>query len=188
MDRHPSALREVPPSDPAGGVKKLSAMRKGLIPALCAGLLGVFLLLWGGDLFPSCARTKDTDGTVPSGETDLYGDIDAYRASLEARIARVVGEVNGAGDVTVMVMLDGGFRQVYAVEEKVGASGTSRSYVTIGSGNAKTALPVTVEFPSVVGIGIVCTGGSDPRVRQEITSLLSAAFSLGANKIYVTGK
>ncbi len=182
-----STLREVPPSDPAGGMKKLSAIRGGLIPALCAGMVGVFLLVWGGGLFPSCARTRDADSAVTAGQTDPCGDIDAYRASLEERIARVVREVSGAGDVTVLVMLDGGFRQVYATEEKVSAAGTSRSYVTVGSGSAKEALPVTVEFPAVVGIGIVCTGGSDPRVRQEITSLLSAAFSLGANKIYVTG-
>lgn len=187
MNGYDHGYAGLPPSDPASGKKKAAAMKKGLIPALAAGALGVALLLFGGGLFPSCASGQRESAVRDAAPPDVP-DVDAYRASLEERIAGLVSEVAGAGDVTVMVTLDGGFRQVFAVEEKQTASGVSRTYVTVGSGASQSALFVTEEFPAVTGIGVVCTGGSDPLVRKEVTSLLSAVFSLGANKIYVTGR
>ena len=38
----------------------------------------------------------------------------------------------------------------------------------------------------VVGIGIVCRGGGDPRIQRELISLISAACGVGSNRIFIT--
>ncbi len=38
----------------------------------------------------------------------------------------------------------------------------------------------------VVGIGIVCRGGSDPKIQRELLSLVSAACGVGSNRIFIT--
>ena len=44
---------------------------------------------------------------------------------------------------------------------------------------------ITRTYPSVSGIGIVCEGGGDASVRSQLLSLLSAAYGIGSNKIYI---
>ena len=122
------------------------------------------------------------------GQKSVTVSADRFRQALEDRMAAICAQVSGAGEVQVIVSLQGGFEYVYAYDEKVSASGTSRVYVTIGSGSSQRLVFLTEKAPAITGIGVVCTGGSDPTVRQEITSLLSAAFGIGTNKIYVTGR
>jgi hypothetical protein len=97
-------------------------------------------------------------------------------------------QVAGVGEVDVAVTLDGGFSYVYATDKKTTVGGESLTYVTVGSGDGETLVYLSEKAPAVVGIGVVCTGGMDPTVRREVTSLLSAAFGVGSNKIYVTGR
>ena len=95
--------------------------------------------------------------------------------------------VSGVGGVTAIVTLDGGFSYEYATDKKVTVGGESTSYITVGSGSDKSLVFITERPPTIVGIGVVCEGGNDPTVRREVVSLLSAAFGVGSNKIYVTG-
>ena len=113
--------------------------------------------------------------------------MEAYRQALEARICAICTHVNGAGQVTAVVSLEGGFEYVYASDQKVTAGGTSLQYIVIGSGSSEQVVYLTERVPDITGIGVVCTGGNDPTVRREITGLLAAAFGVGTNKIYVTG-
>jgi hypothetical protein len=39
--------------------------------------------------------------------------------------------------------------------------------------------------PAISGIDIVCEGGGDAAVRAEVIALLSAAYDVGSNRIYV---
>ena len=83
--------------------------------------------------------------------------------------------------------LEGGYEYVYATDKKVTVGGESTSYITVGSGDDESLVYITERLPAILGIGVVCTGGMDPTVRREVTALLSAAFGVGSNKVYVTG-
>lgn len=39
---------------------------------------------------------------------------------------------------------------------------------------------------NVKGIGIVCLGGSDPKIQRELLPLVSAACGVGSNRIFIT--
>ena len=80
----------------------------------------------------------------------------------------------------------GGFEYVYATDIKNGVS-DSVQYIIIGSGNDEKLVYLTEKVPRISGIGVVCSGGGDISIQNELISLLSAAFDVPSNKIYVTG-
>jgi stage III sporulation protein AG len=143
--------------------------------------LGAVLLLVGN------RAGKDTDTGTSDPPVTSARTAEEYRAELEARMEAICADVAGVGEVDVVVTLEGGFSYVYATDRKTNVGGESLSYVTVGSGDRESLVYLSEKAPAIVGIGVVCTGGMDPTVRREVTALLSAAFGVGSNKIYVTG-
>lgn len=163
----------------------VKSMKKSgkLAIALVGVLLGVLLLFLGN------RAGKDTADPTPDAPTETAArSVEAYRTDLETRMETICSRVAGVGEVDVIVTLAGGFEYVYATDKKTTAGGETTTYVTVGSGSSESLVYVTEKPPAIVGIGVVCTGGMDPTVRQEVTALLSAAFGIGSNKIYVTGR
>lgn len=162
----------------------VTSMKKSgkLAVALLFVALGAILLLFGS------RAGKDNDNSTPEPPVPSARTAEEYRAELEARMEAICADVAGVGEVEVVVTLEGGFSYVYATDKKTNAGGESLSYVTVGSGDRETLVYLSEKAPAIVGIGVVCTGGMDPTVRREVTALLSAAFGVGSNKIYVTGR
>lgn len=102
-----------------------------------------------------------------------------YCQTLEKRLATLLSAVDGAGEVRVMISLEGGVRSVY---EKDGKG----ECVTVGSGSSESAVLVSEGMPAIGGVGVVCRGATSERVKNEIIALISATLGVGAHKIYVT--
>ncbi len=162
----------------------VKSMKKSgkLAVALVGILLGAGLLFFGNRV------GKDRADPIPDTPSSTVSrSVEEYRAALETRMETICAQVAGVGEVDVAVTLAGGFEYVYATDKKTTVSGESTSYVTVGSGSGESLVYITEKPPAIVGIGVVCAGGMDATVRQEVTALLSAAFGVGSNKIYVTG-
>lgn len=164
----------------------VKSMKKSgkLAIALVGILLGVLLLFIGN-------RTgkADADPAPVLPETpEVTRSAEEYRTDLEVRMEAICAQVAGVGTVDVVVTLEGGYEYVYATDVKIVSGSETRTYITVGSGNSETLVYITERAPAITGIGVVCTGGMDAGVRREVTSLLSAAFGVGSNKIYVTGR
>ena len=65
-------------------------------------------------------------------------------------------------------------------------SSQKNEYVIIGSGSNAHALYLGESLPKLSGIGIVCNTGDSLTKRNEILSLLSAAYGIPMTRIYVT--
>ena len=143
---------------------------------LCGAVIGVALLLFGG-------QTKD-EKIQAEGESyrPQEDELILYQSYLEERVASICRSVKGVDNVSVIVTLAGGFESVYATEMTDG----NEEYVILGSGSSASALYLTRSAPQIAGIGIVCKGGSDTAVRAELLSLVSAAFHISFNRIYIT--
>lgn len=157
--------------------------RKWILP-IAAAILGVVLLLLGNR---SEEKGEETDTSASLLAADGEMTASAFAAETEQRIVAICSGVAGAGEVRAVVTLDGGYRAVYASDVQGSDSSYRNETVLTGSGNSEKAILVGYESPRIVGIGIVCTGGDDPTVQKRITMLVSAAFDVSANKIYVTG-
>ncbi len=101
-----------------------------------------------------------------------------YVQILEEKAASLCSRVAGVSDVTVALSLTQGVEYVYAEDEG--------GYLLTGSGASACGLLLTERPPQVSGIGVVCVGADDPETRQTLLSLLSAAFGVGTNRIYIT--
>ena len=152
--------------------------------ALIGGLLGIFLLVSGG-------RSDDDKSETPQSETEQFKQkltVEEYRNAVEMRVCAIASQVAGVGNSVAVVSLEGGFEYVYATETKTSSVGESVQYIVIGSGDNESLVYITERVPRICGIGLVCDGGDDAQVRREVTYLLSAAFEVPTNKIYVTQK
>ena len=142
------------------------------------GGVGILLLILGSMGF---------GGGEGNGESEepLAPDASAYARQVEEEIVRICSCVRGAGTVRVAVTLKGGYRAVYATDSQNSGGGYKNSTVLVGSGSSEGAVLICYENPEIGGIGIVCRGASDPSVRDAIISLVSAAFDVKSNKIFV---
>ncbi len=133
-------------------------------------LLGAFLVL----LSFSAGKEKTE-------EKDAAFDLTAYKEGLESEVAALCAEVRGVGEVKVSLYFEMGEEYVYASDTT--ASGGSDYVLSSGDG-----LLLSVRLPPVSGITVVCDGGNDPAVKRTLTSLLTAHFGLGANRVSVAAK
>jgi stage III sporulation protein AG len=148
-----------------------------LLVILGGAILGIILLLFAGGNSFSSDRSDETKETANEEET-----LRAYQNYLESRVKSICESVAGVGGVTVVVTLDGDFEEIYAKELKDG----NEEYVIVGSGSNASALHLSRLTPKIAGIGVVCHGGANADIRQELTSLLAAAFDVPTNRIYIT--
>ena len=110
-----------------------------------------------------------------------------YAEEVEARVETLCNKVDGASSAYAVVTLKGGYRAIYASDSQSGSSSSKKATVIIGSGSNEQGLLVGYENPEIAGIGIVCSGGDDYNVRKNIISVVSSAFDVSSNKIFVSG-
>lgn len=108
-----------------------------------------------------------------------------YSQLLEDRIEDFLKSVNGIKDVRVFVTVDGGTEFEYA--QKGNTEGFASDYLIIDTKDGEEAAVVRQIYPQIRGIGVSCTNGDNSTVKKNITSLLSAALGISANKIEVMG-
>lgn len=148
-----------------------------LILILAGAALGILLLLLGsGDFFSE----KDENTNQPA-QPSPQEELEQYQNYLENRIKTLCESVNGVSGVTVAVTLSGNFEEIYATELIDG----NEEYVIVGSGSNASALYISRLAPEIAGIGIVCRGGGNSDVRQELTSLICASFHIASNRVYI---
>ncbi len=148
-----------------------------LLIILGGAVLGIILLLFAGGNTFSGDRNNDVKESESEEET-----LRAYQSYLEGRVKSICESVAGVGGVSVVVTLDGDFEEIYAKELRDG----NEEYVIVGSGSNASALHLSRLTPKIAGIGVVCHGGANADIRQELTSLLAAAFDVPTNRIYIT--
>ena len=144
--------------------------------ALLILLLGVALLV-----LPQKKAETQTEQTAAAAETE---------ESLETRLEAVLSQVEGAGQVRVLLTLDTGTAYEYQtdVETKTDSDGAEESRKTVlASAGSGTDSPVTVRttYPVYRGALVVCEGADSAAVRLSIVQAVSSLTGLGSDKITV---
>lgn len=110
-------------------------------------------------------------------------DLDAFEGKLE----KILSQVEGAGQVRLVLTLDSGSRRILAQDqEREGAGVGSSTVVTVGRGSGtQEVVPLQTLSPSFRGALVVCPGGGSPQVRLRLTQAVSALTGLASNRISV---
>jgi len=148
---------------------------------LLVSLVGVLLItlpIFGGE------KSDDATSTAVSGRATF--DLE----KMEKKLADALSEIEGAGNVTVILTVKTGARQVLAEDGQSSQKGvdkelsTSTVVVSQGSGYEEV---VTVQeiFPQFRGALVVCAGGGNPAVKLKLVEAVSALTGLGSDKISI---
>ena len=126
---------------------------------------------------------------LPTGEETEQTQSAFDLAATEARLSQALSKIHGAGEVTVVLTVANGPRQILAENvDRDGSQGEEKTETVVlsrGSGSQET---VTVQeiYPRYQGALLVCAGGDDPTVRLQLTEAMSALTGLGADKISIS--
>lgn len=158
------------------------------------GIAGILLIFLSDVLF--APRPEADAAAQPAVQTAQRGQTEQ---ELEARLAEMIGAVQGAGKVRVMLTLENDGETVYAYNEQndtqTAAGGTNgaaerrqsyeNEHVLIDAENGKQALVETCLEPEVKGVAVVCEGGDDITVVKRVTELVSVVLRLPTNRVCV---
>lgn len=167
-------------------------------------LTGILLLVIA---FPVPDSSESTDQqsenvreTMTAGSQDSGGDYEKY---LEEKTARVLEDVEGVGEVTVMITLKSDGQKIIekdqssssqTTEEEDSSGGTrsvedqSSDKTSIYEQNADGASTPYVSkelAPEVEGVVVIADGGDNAVVAQNITEAVQALFGVEAHKIKI---
>ncbi len=136
------------------------------------GLIGIALIALSEWLPSRRAPTATAQQMVEASEIE---------AALEKRITNMLTGVAGVGNCRVMVTLEQGSRFVYAGEK----SQTGEKTLLVETDSGAVGLLLTEIQPTVRGVAVVCRGGGDPAVRENVISLITTAFHLSSGRVWV---
>lgn len=143
-------------------------------------LVGMLLILLSG--------TGQESGTDPKIKYEEQGKITENELALE--VESFLENIKGAGKTKVILTFETYEETVYAYDkdEKHTSDGTkdySDEYVIIDSGDAEAGLKLKILSPKIRGVAVICEGGDNPIIKEQITSALSALFDISSNNISV---
>ena len=178
---------------PVNPLREWGKMEK-LTVLLVAGLLLV-LFAWPGE--------EQSGETAPEAETTAgTAAADAsYEEQLEQRLEEILSQVEGAGEVQVMVTLKDGGEKVLQentsrtekqVEETDSSGGvrsqTENSYdsdTLLSGGSGGTPYVIQERAPEVEGVLVLADGADSATVKAQIAEAVQALFPVEAHKIRV---
>ena len=147
-------------------------------------LIGLALLL-----IPTKSTQKKTDP-----ETKQTNDEAAFLADVEQRLALTLAQMQGAGEVRVMLTLKTGAETRYQTDvstatetgENSERSSREQKTVILSAGSAYDEAAVSaVEYPRFQGALILCQGANDPVVKLNCINAVSALTGLKSDQITV---
>lgn len=139
-----------------GEIKELLKSEKALKLIMIAGAALILLTAFGG-IFSGSGKKQDT--ALSSSQ-----HIAEQERGLEERLAEILSDIDGVGEVKVMVTL-----------------GTSEQ-MQYGR-NSDMVLSVTA--PEVRGVIVVCEGGGRADVREKVVNAVTGVFGINSLRVSV---
>lgn len=153
----------------------------------------VIICIIGIMLFLKMTSTKSTSSKSTTVSSSSYKTTLEYSEILENKLENLLSQIKGAGNVKVMISLEGSPELVYAMDsnEKVsnnqnGSTTTSASSpILIENKGSSSPLILTEKLPKVKGVIVVSTGASDISIKLDILNSVSTLLDISIDKINV---
>lgn len=140
---------------------------------------------------------------IPKGKADKSGDISnspvdtsyssSFKNETERELKEIISKIDGVGEVSLMLTLDGTTEYVYAedVDTETDENSDSKSdkykneVIIVDSDGEEKALVKKIIEPKVKGVVIVCSGGGNIEVKERVIKAVSSALNISTNNICV---
>lgn len=87
-----------------------------------------------------------------------------YEVALEERLAKILSEIEGIGNINIMITLDS------SEENQFQKNGSTPSRITT---------------PEIRGVIVVCDGGDNILIREKVINAVSGAFGISTTRVSV---
>ena len=156
------------------------------------GIIGIFLIFISDyDFYDNSEKSIDKQVSMQE-----------YKLQTEKEITALLREIEGVGDVKVMITLESSAENVYVQQEKTAKDthkqqneNTSQEsskdtfeneIVIVEASGSDTALIERTIQPTVQGVAVVCSGADDIKVVSAVTNSVSVVLNVPTHKICVT--
>ena len=161
--------------------------------------LGLMALIFLSGFFGS-KSAEPAQETLASADQTTVED---YAAQLENSLTTMLSRIKGVGAVEVMVTIEKGVENIYATEQKTSKQvsndkssdtdtknqendNTETTYILVkGADGGQQAIAVTQIQPVVKGVVVVCDGGDNAAVEQQVIQAVTTALDITSAKVCV---
>ena len=144
----------------------------------------VLLVIGLGVVLMALPTTGQRDKGQEGAQAPAEGfDLEAFEEKME----RALSQVEGAGEVRVVLTQGSNGRQRLAQDqERDREGGGSSTTVTVGRGSGQQeVVPLQTLAPEFRGALVVCPGGGNPRIQLRLLEAVSALTGLGTDRISI---
>ena len=130
-----------------------------------------------------------------SGESDRGKEVTKadnhteYADDYEEKLERLISKIEGVGKVSVMITYESGTETVFASDKEEsfrnGEQKIRNDYIVVDGSDGETGLKIKSVYPEIKGVAVVCSGASDPFIKERIVSVVSALFDISTKNISV---
>ena len=158
--------------------ERLKSDKKSLIIVLI-GFIGMILILISDVGSGEKAQVQNTNDSGIYSESELAFEVEKFIESID-----------GAGKTKVIISYESYEETVYAYDkderiDKDGERDFASEYIVLDSGEKEDGLKIKVLTPEIKGVAVSCQGGSNPVIKEQIITALSALFNISSNNISV---
>lgn len=145
-------------------------------------------------VFLKLSGEKSSSKTSSASSNQVYLTSLEYSQALEQKLESVLSQVKGAGQVKVMISLDGSPELKYAMDSDTKVSNStngsttstsSESPILVGKNGSTSPLILTEILPKVKGVIVVSSGANDISIKLDILNSVSTLLGISTDKINV---
>ncbi len=181
------------------GLKKNDTLLKLIVGIGVIGIVLIFVSGWFDKGNTDSTSAEVSQSSVLSEQSILL----EYRQQLTEELGNMIASIQGVGRTKIMLTLDSTIKNIYATDNDYQQKETSQKtnlnqnadkqsnekkscIVVRQKDGSEKALTVGQEMPNVKGVLIVCDGGDDEEIREQIQSATAAALHISKSEICVS--
>lgn len=165
-------------------MKSLSDNKKRVL--LIAVVVISLLALLTFEATEGSEKTTSGDAVMPTA--------DEYTEATEKELKTILSQVEGAGEVYVMITLESCYENVFAkdydnktqTQKDSSDSNVTEELVVVKNPEGENGVVVKVYEPVIKGVAVVCEGADNIKVKSAITEAVCALFDISSTKVSVT--
>lgn len=131
---------------------------------------------------------------VPTGKNEraaanIISEPTATELSFQKEMEQILSEIDGAGEVRVMLSVDKGIRRIFQEDMQTETRSDEKTMQTqtvlVSGTGAQMPIEVMTEYPVYRGVLVVCQGAGKPSVKLSIIQAVSSLTGLSSEDITV---
>lgn len=156
-------------------------------------IVAVVIMLVAIILYIGISLDSKKVSSESSNTTTGYISTLEYCERLEGKLEDIISQIDGAGNVKVMISVDGSPELLYVSDTDIKTSTTtngtttttSSSPIIIGNSGNSSGIIMTEKLPNVKGVIVVSSGAGDTKIKLSILNAISTLLDISVDKITI---